>query len=447
MENPRYCRFHIYVSHPTSDCKILKRIFKEKVESGELNLGTEGVHKNPLPVRTFTISEPPVKETVQSLIEHVYELLYLSKAQRKDMFVALNHIVSGRRPLIQETTTGPSSTDTEMYDWGLLTTVHIKGNEFKRAFIDVGTAVNIIPLKTLRAAGITRREATHAPIAIRDHEGISRNAYSFITLKVTERSICTEAKFFIIREDPGYDMVLGRTWIHAERTTVPSTHPIIDKDSESEDEAEDAPPFEHLEEVKTLMGLTQELGDNPYTFVRRFRAQASLIPPLAPILPMFKHVIMVQGLLPMNNLAVIKSYEWVTSSQQYYTQWLGSELLQIGHSIERFIAEDLAKHDQHYIGYSLPRECPYGPQLRNSIKQVIPNQRKIFKARSTKPNKFHKGDLVLKAVQRGLHSTRNSNWEGPFMVAESVAGGYYKLTNTDGGTLPVIHENWLKAFI
>ena len=94
------------------------------------------------------------------------------------------------------------------------------------------------------------------------------------------------------------------------------------------------------------------------------------------------------------------------------------------------IAEDLAKHDQHYAGYSLPCECPYGAQSRNSIKQGIPNQRKIFKARSTKPNKFHEGDLVLKAVQRGLHSTRNYNWEGPFMVAKSVAGGYYKLVNT-----------------
>lgn len=104
-----------------------------------------------------------------------------------------------------------------MYDWGLFTTVHIKGNKFKREFVDVGTAVNIIPLKTLRAAGITRQEATHAPITIRDHEGTSRDAYGYIILKVTEGSVCAETKFYIIREDPGYDVILGRTWIHAGR--------------------------------------------------------------------------------------------------------------------------------------------------------------------------------------------------------------------------------------
>lgn len=102
MENPRYCRFHRFVNHPTSSCKVLKRIFREKVESGELNLGAEGVHIDPLPVRTFSISEEPVKEAVQSLIEHVCELLYLSKAQRGDMFTALNYIVSGKCLLISE---------------------------------------------------------------------------------------------------------------------------------------------------------------------------------------------------------------------------------------------------------------------------------------------------------------------------------------------------------
>ena len=151
--------------------------------------------------------------------------------------------------------------------------MHIKGNEFKRALVDVGTAVNIIPLKTLRAAGITRQEATHAPIAIRDHEGISRDAYDFIILKVIENLVCTETKFYIIREDPGYDMILGRTWIHAGRVTSKiSTHSVADKDSKSEEEVEYAPPFEHMEEVKTLMGLMQEPRENPHTFVKRFRA-------------------------------------------------------------------------------------------------------------------------------------------------------------------------------
>ena len=147
-------------------------------------------------------------------MEHVCELLYLPKAQRDDMFTALNHVVSGKRLTIHQTPSEPPVTDKEMYDWGLLTVVYLKGSKFKRALVNVGTAVNIIPLKTLRAAGVTRQEDTHAPVSIRYHEGISRDAYGYIILNVRNDSTWTEKKFFIIKEDPGYGMVLGRAWIH-----------------------------------------------------------------------------------------------------------------------------------------------------------------------------------------------------------------------------------------
>lgn len=88
--------------------------------------------------------------------------------------------------------------------------------------------LNSIPLKTLRSASIIIQEATHAPISIRDHEGTLRDAYGFIILKMKIGSIWTETKFHIIRENPGYDMILGRTWIHAEKRTTykapPTTH-------------------------------------------------------------------------------------------------------------------------------------------------------------------------------------------------------------------------------
>lgn len=55
--------------------------------------------------------------------------------------------------------------------------------------------------------------------------------------------------------------------------------------------------------------------------------------------------------------------------------------------------------------------------------------------------------MVLKAAKCNLHSERSSNWEGPFMVAKFVVGGYYKLINMDGKTnVEIIHENWLKEF-
>lgn len=78
----------------------------------------------------------------------------------------------------------PPTADQEMYDWGILTAVNLRRNEFGRTLIDVGTAANNIPLKTIGSKGITRQEATHAPISIRGLEGALGNTYGCITLKV-----------------------------------------------------------------------------------------------------------------------------------------------------------------------------------------------------------------------------------------------------------------------
>ena len=39
----RFCRYNIYVHHPTAECRYIQRMFNEKCH------GTQGVQKNPLP--------------------------------------------------------------------------------------------------------------------------------------------------------------------------------------------------------------------------------------------------------------------------------------------------------------------------------------------------------------------------------------------------------------
>ena len=47
--NPKFCRFHRIVGHPTKDCFTLKRIFNEIVQNGEPVIGDNDVRNNPLP--------------------------------------------------------------------------------------------------------------------------------------------------------------------------------------------------------------------------------------------------------------------------------------------------------------------------------------------------------------------------------------------------------------
>src|SRR5262249_5256716 len=47
--DPKFCRFHRIVGHPTRDCFTLKRIFNERVQNGELIIENNDVRNNPLP--------------------------------------------------------------------------------------------------------------------------------------------------------------------------------------------------------------------------------------------------------------------------------------------------------------------------------------------------------------------------------------------------------------
>ena len=47
----RFCRYNIYVHHPTVECRYIQRMFNEKLADDTLKAshGTQGVQKNPLP--------------------------------------------------------------------------------------------------------------------------------------------------------------------------------------------------------------------------------------------------------------------------------------------------------------------------------------------------------------------------------------------------------------
>ena len=47
--DPKFCRYHRVVRHPTKECWTLKKIFNDRVHSGELVIENNDVRNNPLP--------------------------------------------------------------------------------------------------------------------------------------------------------------------------------------------------------------------------------------------------------------------------------------------------------------------------------------------------------------------------------------------------------------
>ena len=47
--DPRFCRLHNYVQHPTAECWALRRLVHHRIKEGTLELTQQEVQRNPLP--------------------------------------------------------------------------------------------------------------------------------------------------------------------------------------------------------------------------------------------------------------------------------------------------------------------------------------------------------------------------------------------------------------
>ena len=47
--DPRFCRLHNYIQHPTAECWALHRLVHRRIKEGTLELSQQEVQRNPLP--------------------------------------------------------------------------------------------------------------------------------------------------------------------------------------------------------------------------------------------------------------------------------------------------------------------------------------------------------------------------------------------------------------
>ena len=70
--DPRFCRLHNYVQHPTVECWALRRLVYQRIKEGTLELSQSEVQRNPLPnhkgkgVATIVICTDPREDEEES---------------------------------------------------------------------------------------------------------------------------------------------------------------------------------------------------------------------------------------------------------------------------------------------------------------------------------------------------------------------------------------------
>ena len=93
----------------------------------------------------------------------------------------------------------------------------------KRALVDMGASVNLIPLNTLQAAGIPESKIEGCPMKVIGFEGRDEYTASQIQLWLKVGLIAFLACFHVVKTKVSYHILLGRPWLHKHHL-IPSTY-------------------------------------------------------------------------------------------------------------------------------------------------------------------------------------------------------------------------------
>ena len=93
----------------------------------------------------------------------------------------------------------------------------------KRALVDTGTLVNLIPLSTLQAAGIPKNKILGHLMEVTGFRGRSKYTVGYIHLWLKVDLIASLTCFHVVKTEVLYHVLLGRSWLH-KHCLIPSTY-------------------------------------------------------------------------------------------------------------------------------------------------------------------------------------------------------------------------------
>ena len=240
------------MQHSIAECWALRRLVHHRIKEGTLELFQQEVQRNPLPnhkgkgVAAVVICADPGKDeeenpalpaatitTLQqsSKFKILFDQLRLTTKERKIATKALVSISSGAgveclfaeipedRALLQELTEITFS-DEDMvvgypdYKRPLYLAASRNQIPIKRALVDTGAFVNLIPLSTLQVAGILERKIQGCLMEVIGFGGRGEYTAGHIQLWLKVGPIASLARFHVVKTEVSYHVLLGRPWLH-----------------------------------------------------------------------------------------------------------------------------------------------------------------------------------------------------------------------------------------
>uniref|UniRef100_A0A2N9H3A7 RNA-directed DNA polymerase n=1 Tax=Fagus sylvatica TaxID=28930 RepID=A0A2N9H3A7_FAGSY len=226
-KNPKFCYFHQYVHHSTADCWTLRRKFHEKIQDGTLELpqARQKVYIDPF-------LNHKEKGTVSVVIHGNASDVDMDEPAAANSAMTPTAIKALQRNpsrAFLETTNAITFTDEDMevqypdHRRPLYLSATINEVQVRRALVDTGSCINLIPLSTIQAAEISQRKIQGAPMEIKGFGGVGEYTKGHIQLVLKVGPIVSLTRFHVVDSVVPYHILLGRPWLHKHQL-IPSTY-------------------------------------------------------------------------------------------------------------------------------------------------------------------------------------------------------------------------------
>ena len=97
----------------------------------------------------------------------------------------------------------------------------------RRALVDTGSCINLIPLSTIQVAKISQKKIQGAPIEIKGFSGIDEYTKGHIQLVLKVGPIVALTLFHVVDSMVPYRILLGRRWLHKHQLVSSTYHQCV----------------------------------------------------------------------------------------------------------------------------------------------------------------------------------------------------------------------------
>ncbi|CAL8993068.1 unnamed protein product [Prunus brigantina] len=104
---------------------------------------------------------------------------------------------------------------------------HINDVFVRRALVDTGSSVNILPLSVLTAAGIPLSKIVQSQTSISGFENKSEITMGHMQVNLKVGPIRSLTKFYVLDVDVAYHALLGRPWLNKHKLVVSTYHQCV----------------------------------------------------------------------------------------------------------------------------------------------------------------------------------------------------------------------------